>query len=1046
MVTDSESVIGYIKSKYPKIIFSPVKFPYTQALGFIISEGKLLVGYINKAGVLCKLSSPVDLQTLANQGLEDIIAKLPIVSGFTDKDKDNLLTLVNGRKSKLVTDAVQDKLVLDLKRQIEDLKTEDAKYKIMFDANTRDTVLIKQQYVDQIDNLQKSYNDAQANLASCKKEVLENKQVVLDNLEKYKEEMKAYISSNDLSKNELKELHAKILKEKETAEANLDVVVKREAKLNADQLLQTQLLKEKLDASEALLQKITQEKMELEQLNKSQTALASEGQEKTTAIEQASKEQQQLQQQFDNVLAEKQALQTELENKQTDTSKLVDNAAEIKAQLDTLQKEFDKETMARLALEGSKSKCKAQILNEKQTIIDSIKAYNQKWEEWGSKVTTNFEEHKKKIVSDLLTLQNAFDTLLKSNPQETKLKQNINDIERELRTTIANQLISLNAKEQEIKMLNDNSTSTLAARDQTIQSLQDELAKVRALLVANETTKVQTVDYDDCYGIIQNFFALNNIFFRKQEIIKRLDDIITNNIGVFYNLDPIVQADVKKRFMYVKEEINKHIKFLDLKRYIADPNFGYLKSKATRNKVPAEFCNELTNILEYWNINKVNYREQDIVLTNIYEDLSGAVRVYIRIKPLVGLEQKEKAVDIQLVEKKKQRFVTLDCQTAQEKVYGEFYGVFEESFTNQNVFTGIEQEMKETTDFKLDLDEIVESSDTTSPGLYSTFKQVEEGYSIVLFGYGVSGSGKSHSLLGTRGTPGLLHYGLSNLQGVANIRLRNLFEQYHGLMNINFNKMTGKIHNLVGKVPKFEQFSVDETNLFKSNLNFDNISVSDISILTEQIEQYRIENKRIKKTPNNPVSSRSHLYFVFQITFTNGKEGYVTLVDTAGRESPLDIFKTFMEPGKVKLASLMSPIGGVDLIAKHTNTNNEYSPQHIYELLKEGYFINESINHLIYYFNKKNYRAIKPAMQSPDPEKYRVGKYYVNPLGEETTINNSNNCLMIPILNYLDNLSRKQKVGWRPTKFLMLCMVRQEKVYCDQTIETLQFANAIKSS
>lgn len=1038
MVTDSESVIGYIKSKYPKIIFSPVKFPYTQALGFIISEGKLLVGYINKAGVLCKLSNPVDLQSLANQGLEDIIAKLPIVSGFTDKDKENLLTLVNGRKSKLVTNAEQDKLVIDLKRKIEDLNIQDAKYKVMFDANTKDTVLIKQQYVDQLDKLQKSYDDAQANLESCKREVLENKQVVLDNLEKYKAEMKAYISNSDLSKSELKELHAKILKEKETADANLDVVVKREAKLNAEQLLQIQVLQEKLDVSEALLQKITQEKMELEQLNKSQM----EGQEET------SKEQQQLQQQFDSVLAEKQALQTELTNKQTDVSKFSDNAAEIKAQLEGLQKEFDKETMARLALEGSQSKCKAQILNEKKTIIDGIKAYNQKWEEWGSKVTTNFEEHKKKIVSDLLTLQNAFDTLLNANPKESKLKQNINDIERELRNTIANQLISLNSKEQEIKTLNDNSTTTLKERDQTIQRLQDELAEVRALLVANETTKVQTVDYDDCYGIIQNFFALNNIFFRKQEIIKRLDDIINKNIGVFYNLEPTVQNDIKKRFSYVKEEINKHIKFLDLKRYISDPNFGYLKSKATRNKVPAEFCNELTNILEYWNINKANYREQDIVLTNIYEDLSGAVRVYIRIKPLVGLEQKERAVDIQLVEKKKQRFVTLDCQTAKEKVYGEFYGVFEESFTNQNVFTGIEQEMKETTDFKLDLDEIMESSDTTSPGLYSTFKQVEDGYSIVLFGYGVSGSGKSHSLLGTRGTPGLLHYGLSNLQGVANIRLRNLFEQHHGLMNINFNKMTGKIHNLVGKVPKFEQFSVDETKLFKSNLNFDNISVSDISILTEQIEQYRIENKRIKKTPNNPVSSRSHLYFVFQITFINGKEGYVTLVDTAGRESPLDIFKTFMEPGKVKLASLMSPIGGVDLIAKHLDKahSNDYSPQHIFELLKEGYFINESINHLIYYFNKKNYRAIRTVMQSTDPEKYQVGNYYVNPASEETTISNSNNCLMIPILNYLDNLSRKQKVGWRPTKFLMLCMVRQEKTYCDQTIETLQFANAIKSS
>lgn len=1030
---ESVSVIDYIKSKYPKMVFSPVKFPYKHALGFIISEGKLLIGYINKSGVLCKLSSPIELQSLANQGLEQIISKLPIVSGFTEIDKQNLIDLVNGSKSRKITDAEQEKLVESLKKQIAD---KESQYKIMFDANTNDTVLIKQKYENQIGDLTKQYQEVQASYETCKKEVLENKQTIIDNLEKYKKDMQTYIATNDLEKKDLKEIYNKVLREKEIVESNLNAIVKKEETLNADKIKELQAMKDKLDASNVQLRKL---ETEISQLKEENVTKANE-----------------LQILYDKEVSAKKTLEIEIQQKQSEVFNLSNKVAEIKLQLENIKQELDKEKISQIAMQGQANKCKAQILSEKQVIIDKIKEYSQSWDTWEKTVNENFETHKTKIISELIAVQKAFASVLQndteSNTQYNKLKKTINDIERELRIVIADQLVKLNAKEEEINLLKENSNVEIKERDEVIQNLQGELAKVRALLVANESEKVQLVDYDNCYSIIQNFVALNNIFYRKIEIIKRLDNIVSNNIGVFKNLDPIMQNEIKNQFVQVKEDINAHIAFLDLPKYINDPNFNYLKSKATREKVSPNFCNELTNILEYWNLNKAKYREQDNVLTNIYEDLSGAVRVYIRIKPLVGLEQKEKAVDIQLVEKKKQRFVTLDCDTAKEKVYGEFYGVFEESFTNQNVFTGLEKEMSETSAFKLDMNDILESSDSISPGLHSTFKQVEDGYSIVLFGYGISGSGKSHSLLGTRGTPGLLHYGLANLQNVASIKLRNLFEHYHGLLNINFNKMTGKIHNLVGRIPKFDQFSVDETELFKFktgvNLNFENISVPDISILTEHIEKYRIENNRIKKTPNNPVSSRSHLYFVFQITFTNGKEGFVTLVDTAGRESPIDIFNTFIEPGKIKLASVMSPIGGQDLISKFKK-NNEYTSEHIFELLKEGYFINESINHLVYFFNKKNYRTIKTSMQSPDPEKYQVNKYYVNPFAEESTINNSNNCLTIPIMNYLDNLSHKkttETLQWRPTKFLMLCMLRQEKLYCDQTIETLQFANAVKSS
>jgi hypothetical protein len=321
---------------------------------------------------------------------------------------------------------------------------------------------------------------------------------------------------------------------------------------------------------------------------------------------------------------------------------------------------------------------------------------------------------------------------------------------------ISDQLEQLNLRDEQIQMLQshgngfiikDESDDLLEEKHAEIKRLTNELESVRKLLVENNNTKIErVVDYDNCYSIIQNFFALNNIFYRKQEIIKKLDDIIYNNIGSFTQLNDTMKQNVKDKFETVKAEIQNHIAFLDLEKYINSPNFQYLKSKSTRNKVQENFCTELTNILEYWNENVKSYREQDIKLTNIYEDLSGAVRVYIRIKPLIGVDQKSKSVSIKEVSNKKQRTVNLSCQNKSiNKTFGEFFGIFDETYGNEDLYTGIEMtppEINQPGSLQINVDDIIESSDNVSPGLYNVFKQVEDGYSIVLFGYGASGSGK----------------------------------------------------------------------------------------------------------------------------------------------------------------------------------------------------------------------------------------------------------------------------------------------------------------
>ena len=1047
---DSKSIVEYIKKNYPKIVFEPIQFEKSlnRALGFIITDDKLVIGFINKNGVMCKLIKPIDLNNLSNTTFIKLIESLPFLKGFTEKDKDRILRIFSNKNEEKQSDVKEKQIdvkveinrvsedernliIKDLNKTIKqlesNLKTKQDEYDVYFDSQTNKVLLIEKEYQKKLDEIKAQYEEQLSNVQQCKMQLVDQNQSIIAGINKYKEEMKSYIKGKEMEVDDLKKIYDKSVEERTILQDKLNMLMENE-------------------------------KDRLQQLEKNKD-LISEG-------------------------------DVKINERESEINKLRENIRNINDELEDLKRSLSKSEMKAVLLSGYKQRCRDKILKEKQEIINAIKDYNEKWLSWSGNVKSNVNDYKIKILSELkIVKKNLEESFIKSDLDDKeikRLKQNMFDIENELKTTISNQLSELSTKEEIIKRLEqeriehekelsdaksrleseiksqketiDTNEETTNENKKTIAELRDELEKLRVLLQENSGVKIEKiVDYDNCYSIVKNFIALNNVFYRKLEIIERLKDIINNNIGVFTHLNDSIKQRIKTDFEKVRDEILVHINFLNLSEYMSSPNIEYLKNKATREYVPENFCKELTNLLDYWNLNQKKYKDQDTLLTNIYEDLSGAVRVYVRIKPLGGDEQKINTILIEQIDNKKQKLLTIGCVDSVKKTFGEFYGIYEDTFTNLDVYTGqLDSTKYNTSKTKVDLESIVESSETISPGLYSSFKQVENGYSIILFGYGISGTGKTRTLLGTKGIPGVLHYGLDNLQNVSNIKLKYLFEQYSNLVNINFNKMTGKIYNLINKLPQLKDFSKDETETFKkeipSYIDINNLKIEDIYSLTDIIEAYRKNNNRIKSTPNNPVSSRSHLYLVFEITFTNGKTGFITIVDMAGKESPLDLFNIFIDTTKTKLASIMAPapVGGEEKISitMRQDLISSYSPKSIFEIIKESFYINESINHLIYYFNKKNYREYPVNLQSQNSERYDTSKYYIKPQEEEKNINTSNNCLMIPILKFLDNLSNKNKQQdeWLPTKFITICNIRQEESYCEQTFKTLEFAQSIKST
>ena len=1061
---DSSSIIDYIKKTYPKIVFQPFKFQQTQALAFILSNDNLVIGFINKNGVLCKLIEPINIKELSSNDFRGIVEKLPIVKGFTDQDKQKLIKLFEKREdtiSKKEHEKIVDELKSYINKKEEDLSETD-KYKALFDSKSNEIILIENKYEEKIKDINDQYNQVMSKLQECSKQIIDQNEAILEGINQHKQSVKEFIESKDLKIEDLEKIHKQDIEEKRNLQENLDNI-------------------------------LVNEKRSLELIESNKDLISD----------------------YDVKLKEKVDVINDLES----------SIEKIRAELDDSKKELDKSDLQNKLLQGYKSRCSEKIIKEKSDIIDAIQKYNDMWLSWVEKSRFDIQEQKRKLIEDFKkakdNLQNTLESQIQESSMSSKevqlLKQNIKDIEMSLNKTINEQLIELSKKEEALKEKEQEISSFLSEKSQLestlselknsfqekeksfqereksfqeqeksfeetesklnnkiynyesniIPKLKSDLGELNILLEKNRNTPIESkIDYDNCYSVVSNFVSLNNIFYRKQEIIKKLDDIITNNLSYFRNLNESTKTLVTNDFEKVKMEINNHIKFLNLQDYIDSPNFEYLKSKTTRSRVPDTYCNDLKNLLEYWEVNKLLYRNQDAQLTNIYENLSGAIRTYIRIKPLINKERAKSSIEIKTIEKKKIKGLTIDCSSVsntkykEEGYFGEFYGIFEEDFTNLDVYTGqrgtIIQDPKSLI---VNINDIIESSDTISPGLYTAFRQVEQGYSIVLFGYGVSGSGKTFSLIGSKGNPGILHYGLANLENVANIRLKYAFEQYYDKINFNNRKISGLIHNLINKISQFKDVSVDETTVFEKRIpnyiDLKSLKIEDIYSLTDIIEKYRIEKKRIKSTPNNPVSSRSALYLVFEITFNNGQRGFITIVDMAGRESPIDIFNTFIDKNKTSLASVMAPppVGGVTNIQKNIKEEYKYTPETILNILNEGFYVNENINHLVYYFNMKNGVKIPTPKQKLDERfnvVYNVKNYFVQPQDEEKMIDNINNSLQIPILKFLDNLPSKKTDTpdsvWKPTKFITLCCIRQEADYCDQTMETVEFANSIKST
>jgi hypothetical protein len=456
-----------------------------------------------------------------------------------------------------------------------------------------------------------------------------------------------------------------------------------------------------------------------------------------------------------------------------------------------------------------------------------------------------------------------------------------------------------------------------------------------------------------------------------------------------------------------------------------------------------------------------NLKLNDLIkLKNDLEEMNisrfGKIKVYMKIKPTKSGDNIISKDGSYIINDFFQINNDQTIEILPDNKFGPFSKV---SFTTEKI--GKDSEYKNITKNKNLFDEMC--SENSPLNINSLL-----GRSTILFGYGISGSGKSWTILGGKDDEGLIPLLIKSLttNGIT-VKPFKIFE--HHLNSDDFITTDGSAPYFVEGKLKSEIRDFDLNTYAKDNSPIDFI----------KLEKARIALRSIKKTPNNPTSSRTHLFIVYEITKEGSEKGYVTFIDSAGKEEPLEIAKQFYT-GDIKDPSL--PFGPkTENDYKHASftrfnfgeiiDDNEKQKKYqkslnlVKDIMREGFFINESLAHMIYYFTGGNISDKLIFEKKTEGKKSVVSEYksynkegklnvFYKPPSPSSRIikkietlvesNDKDPIMITTIFDYLTNLCTVK--DQKKFKFVMLGNTRTEAKYRDDIIKTLRLVDLLKST
>lgn len=353
------------------------------------------------------------------------------------------------------------------------------------------------------------------------------------------------------------------------------------------------------------------------------------------------------------------------------------------------------------------------------------------------------------------------------------------------------------------------------------------------------------------------------------------------------------------------------------------------------------YCKKLKDMIA--KLERINQSLGVDDLINDYENISGTVRIYVRINDY-DPNIKQLYVYNAGVGSACNESVIVNVKPGETKVYGPFYGVFQ-CMDNEDIVNGFTQKYVCPKGYP----QKCYYDHQNIRAIKSAFKQVLNGYKISIFGYGYSGVGKTYTLVGNETKSGIVQLVLSEpeiVDRIEQLRITSIRELYgQGSMwkgkplaqvdypvrerlGVNrdndedleyYFKILSNSANATYVAKNGETKKISDLLTFGSKIIvFNSLKKDDIfeaiKFINNRLALERFAIGRIKSTPNNPESSRGHLFIRFEITTKpKGLEpkvtGSFTMCDMGGIEDynviTATIFKSLAD-NKPKRNSLIS--------------------------------------------------------------------------------------------------------------------------------------------
>ena len=831
-----------------------------------------------------------------------------------------------------------------------------------------------------------------------------------------------------------------------------------------------------------------------------------------------------------------------LENALSDANERAKVMGAVQTKLDTVVDERDRLEAARSDLQVKLSKVMSQLDQAQIEYMDDIRkkqsqitALNDTIDTMTNNATLGKDEMSRlqtqlETKSDeLYLLQNQFKDL-----EDTRTRLNTEAANREAQ--LVAQLEAANANAITLQTLLDTSKGQLNTCNDNIQRLDSEINTLRAQIdnMTHEREKLDVQENEKQEEIkVVTTTAVQVCDELRAEMTNKLT-FIGKQVDKYDNINSKLAQDAMstlgRKWIQFKSQLHD---IIEQARYLVnnvqvpsvvspttpdsaiDMSPPVTPATSTGQNIINMDCDQIKQ--EYGRTLSINNEllSIDRDLSNFYEDISGSVRVYIKLKP----SQDDGKIPLVLTKDGRNVKFGEGCGGVvvnNKKSFGPFFGVMPESYNNIDIYRGCSG-LGVDTNFKViggdACCKVGDDGEKDPAGLCRVIGQIASGYHVVLFGYGTSGSGKTYTLFGDAGrnVPGLVELAMAN-GGAQSIRVKNVYELSLKSVDYAFRNLTSQVNFIYGENKLLDELARkqkmrvqdlrssfalfingqgdNELNitqvpqklgtmeyLLDNNGSVDASAMFNLSKLITLFRSTEVE-PHIKATPNNPTSSRAHLFMTLEFIYENGTKGYLTVVDMGGVESPLDIFNTFYTktnhgvndaPRNIQ-NNILSYLSGINLnttnfkriefttkspsIAWYDGPNKDkfvqdlmaYNEAGIRKIMHEGIFINETINQLVWYFIEKIHgteRARKEIKKHKSKASGREADVAYSPTELFTDYPNTprgDSVGMYKLLSLLDNYQKK------PSKFVMMFMVRGEQMYCNTTFQSLSVADKIKST